>query len=181
RGMAIFWATNTAEPRNGARWWTSYAYNCNGIIGNGWNGGIDMPAAAVSLRGRLGLGGRPQLVTREPEVVAPSQMYAVADARAYRRSAGPGWFPIESAQATLGLYCMTPWRDAWHWDASLQSLSELDPPHEQGYNLLFCDGHVTLVKRNDYLLPSRTARNWNRDNLPHEEAWAPRSEWGVQP
>ncbi|HWH68089.1 MAG TPA: prepilin-type N-terminal cleavage/methylation domain-containing protein, partial [Candidatus Sulfotelmatobacter sp.] len=28
RGMAIFWATNTAEPRNGARWWTSYAYNC---------------------------------------------------------------------------------------------------------------------------------------------------------
>jgi hypothetical protein len=33
-GMA-FWATNTLESRAGARWWTSYAYNNNGILGNG--------------------------------------------------------------------------------------------------------------------------------------------------
>src|SRR5579862_9312141 len=36
-GIAVFWATNTAQPRAGARWWTSYAYNCNGV-GNGWKG-----------------------------------------------------------------------------------------------------------------------------------------------
>jgi hypothetical protein len=31
------------------------------------------------------------------------------------------------------------------------------------------------VKRSDYLFPPRTARNWNRDNQPHEEVWAPRN------
>jgi prepilin-type N-terminal cleavage/methylation domain-containing protein/prepilin-type processing-associated H-X9-DG protein len=178
-GVAVFWATNTAEPRAGARWWTSYSYNHNGIIGNGWSGWTDTPPV-VNLRGKLGLGGRPLLVAREPEVAAPSQMYAVADARSYRRGSGPGWFPIESPDRTLGLYGMTPWRDAWYWDGSLQSLEELPPPHEQGYNVLFCDGHVTLVKRIDYFFPPRTAHNWNRDNQPHEEAWAPGSEWVVQ-
>ncbi len=37
-----------------------------------------------------------------------------------------------------------------------------------------------LVKRHGYLFPPRTAHHWNRDNLPHEEAWAPSSEWVVQ-
>jgi len=178
-GMAVFWATNTAQPWAGARWWTGYAYNCNGIIGNGWNGGTSMPAAAQSLRGKLGLGARPPWVAREPEVVAPSEMYAVADARSYRRSSGPGWFPIEPRNGALGLYAMTPWLNAWHWDPSLQSLRELAPPHQQGYNVLFGDGHVLLVKRSDYLFPPRTAQHWNRDNQPHAEAGAPRSEWAV--
>jgi prepilin-type N-terminal cleavage/methylation domain-containing protein/prepilin-type processing-associated H-X9-DG protein len=178
RGMAVFWATNTAEPWAGARWWTGYCYNNNGIIGNGWTGWGVLPVAG--LRGKLGLGGLPRLVAREPEVVVPAEMYAVADARSYRRGAGPGWFPIESADATLGLYGMTPWLNAWHWDGSLQSLGELAPPHDQGYNMLFCDGHVTSVKRNDFLFPPRTARHWNRDNQPHEEAWAPTSWWVVQ-
>jgi hypothetical protein len=61
-----------------------------------------------SLRGKLGLGGLPQLVSREAEVVVPSQMYAVADARSYRRGSGTGWFPIEPPNGTLGLYGMTP-------------------------------------------------------------------------
>ena len=178
-GMTVFWATNTAERWNGARWWTSYSYNNNGIIGNGWTGWTESPVAG--LRGKLGLGGRPSMVAREPEVAAPSQMYAVADARSYRRTSSPGWFPIEAPNAALGLYAMTPWLNAWHWDNSLQSLRELDPPHEQGYNMLFCDGHIVLVKRNDYFYPPRTAHNWNRDNLPHEEAWAPTSWWVVQP
>jgi prepilin-type N-terminal cleavage/methylation domain-containing protein/prepilin-type processing-associated H-X9-DG protein len=177
-GMAVFWATNIAEPRAGARWWTSYAYNCNGIIGNGWSGWTATPV--VQLRGRLGIGGLPPLVAREPEVAAPSQMYAVADARWYRRGPGSGWFPIEAPNRTLGLYGMTPWLDAWHWDGSLQSLGELYSPHGQGYNMLFCDGHVVLVKRNDFLFPPRTARHWNRDNQPHQEVWAPRNEWAVQ-
>jgi prepilin-type processing-associated H-X9-DG protein len=177
-GMAVFWATNTVEPRAGARWWTSYAYNCNGILGNGWEGWGSTPAQ--ELLGKLGLGGLPQLVAREVEVTAPSETYAVADARSYRRGAGPGWFPIEPSNATLGLYAMTAWRDAWFWDGSLQSLQEMRPPHNQGYDMLYCDGHVDLVKRNDLLFPPRTARHWNRDNQPHEEAWAPKSEWAVQ-
>jgi prepilin-type processing-associated H-X9-DG protein len=72
---------------------------------------------------------------------------------------------------------MNPWLKPWPWN---QQLKESAPPHGQGYNLLFCDGHVVLVKRNDYLFPPRTARNWNRDNQPHEELWAARNEWAVQ-
>ncbi len=177
-GMAIFWATNTLHPWDGARWWTSYAYNRQGIIGTGWSGWTDLPVAA--LRGKLGLGGRPPLVARESEVVAPSQMYAVADARWYRRGSESGWFPIESTSSTLGLYDMTPWLNVWHWDDSLKPLKELGPAHQQGYNVLFCDGHVTLVNRKDLFFPPRTAHHWNRDNQPHEEAWAPRDWWAVQ-
>jgi prepilin-type processing-associated H-X9-DG protein len=57
---------------------------------------------------------------------------------------------------------------------------EKAPLHGPRYYILFADGHVALVKRSDYLYPPRTARNWNLDNQPHPEAWAPRSEWGVQ-
>jgi prepilin-type N-terminal cleavage/methylation domain-containing protein/prepilin-type processing-associated H-X9-DG protein len=50
----------------------------------------------------------------------------------------------------------------------------------KGYNMLFGDGHVLPVNRSDYLFPPRTAHNWNRDNQPHPEAWAPRQMWAVQ-
>ncbi len=59
-------------------------------------------------------------------------------------------------------------------------LTEAAPPHSQGYNLLFNDAHVALVKRKDYLYPPRTAHHWNRDNQPHPELWSPTSHWAVQ-
>jgi len=57
---------------------------------------------------------------------------------------------------------------------------ETAPPHSQGYNILFGDEHVSLVKRSDYLYPPRTAHNWNRDNQPHAELWAPKNQWAEQ-
>lgn len=173
-GLAAFWATNTATPTEGAVCWTSYSYNANGIIGNGWDG---MPPASSGQWGTLGLGGRPQWIAKEPEVVAPSEMYAVGDARSLRRGSAPGYFPIEPPSATLGTPNMNPWRKPWPWH---QELAESGAPHPPGHNLLFCDGHVLLVNRNDYLFPPRTARHWNRDNQVHEELWAPRNEWAVQ-
>jgi prepilin-type processing-associated H-X9-DG protein len=59
-------------------------------------------------------------------------------------------------------------------------VTEAKPPHADGYNLLFVDGHVQLVKRRDYLFPPRTAPNWNRDHQPHPELWSPTNEWAVQ-
>jgi prepilin-type processing-associated H-X9-DG protein len=56
---------------------------------------------------------------------------------------------------------------------------EAAPPHSQCYNILFGDGHVVSVKRRDYLFPPRTAQNWNKDNQPHPEAWAPKTQWAV--
>jgi prepilin-type N-terminal cleavage/methylation domain-containing protein/prepilin-type processing-associated H-X9-DG protein len=175
-GLAVFWATNRVTPPEGAVWWISYSYNANGIIGSGWNGSTGMPTV-LRKWGNLGLGGRPQWVSREPEVVSPSEMYAVGDARSLRRGSGSGYFPIEPPHATLGPPMMNPWLKPWPWH---QDLAESSPPHGKGYSLLFCDGHVSLVGRNAYLFPPRTAHHWNRDNQPHEELWAPRNEWAAQ-
>ncbi len=156
KGIVGFWRPD--------RLWTSYSYNARGIVGSGWAG---MPESAKIAD--LGLGMRSRWAAPEPQVLAPSEMYVVVDARPYR--AGPDQ-PLspEELNGTLGNIKMTP----WHWDG------EMGPPHGQGYNILFADSHVFLVKRCDYLYPPRTAHNWNRDNQPHPEAWAPRNLWAVQ-
>jgi prepilin-type N-terminal cleavage/methylation domain-containing protein/prepilin-type processing-associated H-X9-DG protein len=140
-------------------WSASYSYNCRGVLGI-----VTWVAADPGMLRTLNLGlGYPRKnATHEPEVLAPSEMYAVADARA-----------IAQGNLLRGQMRMTPWRIAFEG-------VEAAPPHGQGYNLLFVDGHVILVKRNDCLFPPRTARNWNRDNQPHPEAWAPRNYWMVQ-
>ena len=137
-------------------WSGSYSYNWRGIVGLAWE---NAPRSLGELN--LGLGRLPKTTALEPEVLAPSEMYAVADARAVLRQ-----------NLVRGQMRMTPWRFA--------GLAERDPPHSAGYNLLFVDGHAVLAKRSNYLLPPRSARHWNRDNQPHEEAWAPREEWAVE-
>ncbi|HLH52034.1 MAG TPA: type II secretion system protein [Verrucomicrobiae bacterium] len=132
----------------------SYSYNWKGMA-TGWSGS---PRWVSQLQ--LGLGHLPKDREKEPEVVRPSEMYCVADARSIR----------SVARRFAGCIKMCPWSLA----------DEVAPPHEKGYNLLFCDGHTALVKRRDYLYPPRTASNWNSDNHPHEELWAPVSMWAVQ-
>lgn len=131
----------------------SYSYNWMGIA----TGFPDCPRSILGLQ--LGLGHLPKNSKRQPAVLAPSEMYAVADARSQR---------VERGMA--GGIKMLP----WSFDG------EVAPAHAQGYDLLFCDGHVALVKRNNYLYPPRTAANWNSDDQPHPEAWAPRQLWAVQ-
>ena len=133
--------------------WTSYSYNSSGIT---------FPLLVrANTNFSLGLGLRPRNAASEPEVLVPAEMYTVADARPIRLKPGIGGDPR-----------MNPYR--------LDLNEDTASPHGQGYNILFADGHVTLVKRNDYLYPPRTAPHWNRDNQPHPEAWAPRSSWVVQ-
>ncbi len=135
---------------------TSYAYNARGI-------------GARTLNPNLGLeNGYTHTGIREEQVQAPSQMYTVADARAYH---GKGARPVQ------GLPLMNP----WNWNLPPGGIwPEAAPPHAQGYDILFADGHVSLVKRKDYLYPPRTAHNWNRDNQPRPEVWLPTNQWPVQ-
>lgn len=128
------------------RFLTSYSYNANGIVGNGWPGAVDVQL-------RLGLGWLPAAAALEPEVLTPSEMFTVADARAVQ--AGP------KDSRIVGYLSMTPYLLPWN---------EKKPMHGRDYNLLFADGHVTPMKRSEYLCPPRTASNWNRDNQPHPEA-----------
>ncbi len=132
---------------------TSYAYNAFGISGmRGWP--------------KLGLGQFPRSASREQEVRAPSEMYTVADARSFwhKDLGGPAGQPA-----------MNPWNLPRGFVAR-----EAGPPHSQGFNILFGDEHVCLVKRKDCLYPPRTAHNWNRDNQPHPELWAPTNQWAVE-
>jgi prepilin-type N-terminal cleavage/methylation domain-containing protein/prepilin-type processing-associated H-X9-DG protein len=169
--------------------WTNAAWNCPTYIANGgivsrkrmtavkaeftgisyaynWLGyGVGWPNCPQSVYQNLGLGFIPSSeMTKELGVRSPSDMYAVPDARSEIVSNG-----------IAGDILMYP----WSFSAPF-GLTEAPPPHTQGYNMLFCDTHVSLVKRRDYLYPPRTASHWNRDNQPHPEAWAPVSDWAVQ-
>ena len=127
--------------------WCSYAYNW---LGSGWSAN------------HLGLGFRVDLnqtIAHEAEVLAPSQMYAVADTR-------PAiWSNTPHGNIKMQLYSFGVSR------FNRTATPESPPPHDQAYNVVFCDGHVISVLRSDYLYPPRCATHWNRDNKPHPETW----------
>lgn len=132
--------TYVADGGSLERYWSSYCYNW---VGSG------------RPKDRLGLGFRMDLgptMAREPEVLAPSQMFAVADSRP------------------------TIWSNTPHGNVKMQLYSfgtsvESPPPHRKAYNVVFCDGHVLSVPRHYYLYPPLSASHWNRDNKPHPETW----------
>jgi prepilin-type processing-associated H-X9-DG protein len=147
---------------------TSYSYNGRGIVGQG-------QGATAWLPSDLGLGGVPANVSSESGVMAPAEMYAIADSRwcYYHHYAETG---------LSGPWDMSPWKFEYHLINPTRTVvhTETAPPHGAGYNMLFCDGHVAFVKWTDYLYPPRTARHWNRDNQPHSEDWSPTNYWMVQ-
>lgn len=149
---------------------SSYSYNCAGIAGEGWEG---MPSTAGQVN--LGLGRSPRNDATEGAVLAPSEMYAVADAR---------WWTYQhySDSGIAGKWVMSPWKYVYHVNhPPFQVIHvETSPPHGDGYNVLFVDSHVSLEKRKSYLLPARAAQHWNRDNQAHPELWAPFERWAVQ-
>lgn len=149
---------------------SSYAYNAKGMFGYrvvGTNGfQVGRPLGLNDLK----------LTVPENRIAAPSEMYAVGDTRPLRFPHSP-YETFRAFRGELGawMHAFQQWPSSLHADAI-----EAPPPHAEGYNLLFVDGHVNLEKRRDYLYPPRRARNWNRDNQPHPELWSPTSEWCVQ-
>jgi prepilin-type N-terminal cleavage/methylation domain-containing protein/prepilin-type processing-associated H-X9-DG protein len=144
--------------------WTSYSYNAFGIAG--WQG-RPFP--------KLGLGVLPPNTPREQQVLAPAKMYAVADAREHFI---PQTYYIGGEQWVNPYYTM-PGGAGWLGAGGTVHGEEEAPPHAQGYNMLFCDTHVALVRRKDYLYPPRSASHWNRDNQPHPELWASTIWWVI--
>jgi prepilin-type N-terminal cleavage/methylation domain-containing protein/prepilin-type processing-associated H-X9-DG protein len=145
----------------------SYSYNAFGISGSSGAYQLDGITKRTPHFG-LGLSSRVLTGTSlESEVLVPGEMYAVSDARLFKdpRLFGGTW-------GLQGLVEMDPYYAVIN--------HESPPLHGPGYNILFCDGHVAFVKRNDCLYPPRTARHWNRDHEPHPEAWAPTYFWQVQ-
>jgi prepilin-type N-terminal cleavage/methylation domain-containing protein/prepilin-type processing-associated H-X9-DG protein len=139
---------------------SSYAYNAFGMSGYGISGQF-----GVRKGGWLGLGDL-RITVPDNQIVAPSEMYAVGDTRPVQGRNSNGFH---------GAVEMRPWKLF-----PSAKVNEAEPPHANGYNLLFADGHQSLVKRTDYLFPPRSAQNWNRDHQPHPELWSPTNDWVIQ-
>jgi prepilin-type N-terminal cleavage/methylation domain-containing protein/prepilin-type processing-associated H-X9-DG protein len=156
--------------------WTNQAFHCPAFKGpiRDWNYGLATDfsnssgsygynawgtAAPLTHISQLGLGGlqtTPSSIrpVKESEVKAPSEMFAIADSRVIE---GPlAAFPVM-------------WQWSGHW---VEPAAARKPRHENGYNALFCDGHVLSIKRS-LLVAAKYARNFNRDNEPHLETYYP--------
>jgi prepilin-type N-terminal cleavage/methylation domain-containing protein/prepilin-type processing-associated H-X9-DG protein len=129
----------------------SYAYNVSGTYARPVPGtqaatlglGFDYPAPGVVSP------------TLDSQVLVPSDMFAVADAR----------ITLTLPEGGLAGSIFMPL-------AFSKVPGESQPlRHGKGFNFLFCDGHVTLVTRTDFMNPTNSWQNWNNDHQPHPETW----------
>ena len=146
--------------------WTNKIYHCPSYLG-GIHGTLDTGpegSYAYNMLGTgdlaLGLGAdllrvpgsQPLPPVTEARIRVPSDMFAIGDARWLLPGTGGFWY--------MGV--LTKQRK----DGQLYR-------HGNGFNVLFCDGHVNLVTRSNFLDPNRSWQNWNIDHQPHKESWPP--------
>jgi prepilin-type processing-associated H-X9-DG protein/prepilin-type N-terminal cleavage/methylation domain-containing protein len=132
----------------------SYAYNSSGTVG-GVNG-FGLGEFFTPYNGNAGLG-----LVSENQVKSPSDMFAIVDARVL--------YGVPLNDPPWGGAILMEWSNVYY--------KEYQPlRHGKYFNALFCDGHVSPVAHDDLFDPSKTWRNWNRDQQPHSETWVlPRS------
>jgi prepilin-type N-terminal cleavage/methylation domain-containing protein/prepilin-type processing-associated H-X9-DG protein len=123
---------------------TSYAYNLFGC----------------SMSACLGLDGLdPFPHLKDTQVVAPVDMIAYGDG-----AEDPDWG---------GLFFFDP---TWWWKNKDGTYYCWGPSrrHNDGSNIVFCDGHVEYGKYGKWVTQSEDVMcRWNRDHQPHREFWGP--------
>ena len=101
---------------------------------------------------QLGLGTAPDPLVRDTEVKVPSDMIAVGD----NDQAWPGslLLPNPGPGGPNPLQVLPTRR------------------HNDGANVVFCDGHVEYAKQQQWIEKTDSSRRrWNRDHEPHPELW----------
>ena len=121
----------------------SYAYNDDGT-GEG-----------------MGLGSL-DVSRRESEIVTPSDMFVIADARVFMHTV-LGYSGIEGAILTSEDFA-----PAFSTGPNERQILR----HGKGFNFLYCDGHVALDNRTYFLNRTNSWQNWNYDHQPHKETWS---------
>jgi prepilin-type processing-associated H-X9-DG protein len=158
--------------------WTNRAFQCpsyQGVIRDGpWP--LPLGSYSYNIQGTggldLGLGGWPLdpsgtvwVPTSESQVKAPSEMFAIADARIF--IFGIINFVTGTQSTDTGGDTLMPHLG---WFTGYEG--EPQPfRHGKGFNFLFCDGHVSLVKRDYFMNRTNSWQNWNNDHQPHRETW----------
>jgi prepilin-type processing-associated H-X9-DG protein/prepilin-type N-terminal cleavage/methylation domain-containing protein len=162
--------------------WGSYAYNVRGAVSTESftnTLGFGLPANLGGTIRDPSAGGGLAHPRSEAEIIAPSEMFAIMDTREI--------IPFDWAMSLTGdphyTWLGSGWT-GWDWAGCPPPLPPrytFVPPnfplgrfpmqHGKAFNVLFCDGHVAPVMVSKLSDPAITARNWNFDNQPHEEAW----------
>jgi prepilin-type N-terminal cleavage/methylation domain-containing protein/prepilin-type processing-associated H-X9-DG protein len=119
----------------------SYAYNMLGTGDLTLGLGADLFRVADSL---------PLPPVTEAQVRAPTDMFAIGDARWLLPATGGFWY--------MGV--LTKQRK----DGQMFR-------HDRRFNVLFCDGHASSITRSNYFEPSLSWQNWNIDHQPHKNTW----------
>jgi prepilin-type processing-associated H-X9-DG protein/prepilin-type N-terminal cleavage/methylation domain-containing protein len=161
--------------------WTNRAFHCptyQGVIRAGFGPGPPRGSYSYNIHGtggvQLGLGGWRHdpfgtnwLPILESHVKVPSDMFAIADARIFTSGIFSSFTGTTSTDT--GGEAFMP-HVGWFTGYS----DEPQPfRHGKGFNFLFCDGHVSLVKRNYFMNRTNSWQNWNNDHQPHMEGWYP--------
>lgn len=105
----------------------------------------------------------------ESQIKVPSEMFAVADSRIVSGSYTLKIPP--SGQLTMEWtgfegFPLMPY-DFGNGPAREQQRLR----HGNGFNFLYCDGHVGLVRRTYFSNRTKSWQNWNNDHEPHQETW----------
>jgi prepilin-type N-terminal cleavage/methylation domain-containing protein/prepilin-type processing-associated H-X9-DG protein len=155
--------------RNAERIYTDYFMNGSGSTGRGASGlwyyddAIHPPRLAINYADRgSGLARIPthSSAVRESEVIAPADMVAMTESVVDSLEWGI-WSSSGSSMEVKdlklsGLMAPPPWTGR-----------ELRYPHGDRVNNVFCDGHVEMFRRADFLSGSTNFwRRWNRSHQP---------------
>jgi|SRR5579872_7502253 len=133
----------------------SYAYNPSGT------GGAPEP---LGLGDEWAAGGAGRYVppVSESDIKVPSDMLAILDTVSASKIGGPYQGHDFAEPLFPAAINMLP---------SGYSFFQQPLQHGKSFNVLLCDQHVSARKVADLFDPTKSASNWNRDNLPHPETW----------
>lgn len=164
-----------ADPMQGILWWydalvkyhniqwTNRAFQCPAFQGDvGFGRGSYSYNVLGTGSAPLGLGGLP-----DSKVAAPSDMFAIADARYFF-----GTLPLTYPDQVWTFGNFIPEGITFMpVDFTPQPNEPQAFRHGKGFNFLYCDGHVAQVARTYFLNRTNSWQNWNNDHQPHPETW----------